>query len=71
MEATQQRELVLPYRKTCRKEVRQSLGAVLASGVGLKLKVMTLWTAICPASYGAVHRLYEKATGLDKIYDLD
>ncbi len=60
------------HRTACRKELRHRLWAGLTGrACGLKLKIMALWTAVWPASYGWVHRSYEKATGLDKIYDLE
>lgn len=64
-------ELVKPYRSECRKELRQRLGAILnCAECGTKLKLMALFTAICPWGYGLVHQLYAKATGIDKIYEI-
>lgn len=60
------------YRTDARKELRQRIWSVLTGKqCSLKLKIMALWTALWPASYGWVHSSYEKANGLDKIYDLD
>lgn len=66
-----QPDLIRPYRGKCRKELRQRLGAILrCESAGAKLKAMALWAAVWPASYGWVHGLYARATGLDKIYDI-
>jgi glycosyltransferase involved in cell wall biosynthesis len=65
-----QKELIAPYRKEMREELRSHLGEILKKS-GLKLKIMALWTAMWPWSYGFVHRIYMKATGLDKKYRLE
>ena len=71
MDAKEQPQLVKPYRRECRRELRQRLFSILrCSTVGSKLKLMALFTALCPWGYGLVHKLYAKATGLDKIYDI-
>lgn len=71
MQTDEQPELIRPHRRAARGELRSRLGEFLRARIGAKLKVMALWTAIWPASYGFVHRTYARATGLDKIYDLD
>lgn len=64
-----QKELIKPFRKEARKELRQRLWKALkGNACGSKLKVMVLWAAVCPWSYYAVHRLYAKVTGVDKKY---
>lgn len=64
-----QRELIAPFRQEARRELRQRLwGALMGSSCDQKLKIMALWAAIWPASYGWVHSIYAKATGLDKKY---
>ena len=71
MDAKEQPQLVKPYRRECRRELRQRLFSILrCSAVGSKLKLMALVTAICPWGYGLVHTIYAKARGLDKIYDI-
>ena len=71
MFAEEQPELVLPFREECRRELRQRLGAILrCSGVGLKLKLMALFTAVWPSGYGLVHRLYAHISGIDKKYEI-
>lgn len=71
MLAEEQRDLILPFRKECRRELRQRLISILrCPKCGAKLKLMALFTALCPWGYGLVHKLYAKATGLDKIYDI-
>ena len=71
MDANEQPQLVKPYRRECRRELRQRLFSILrCSAVGGKLKLMALITALCPWGYGLVHQLYARARGLDKIYDI-
>ena len=66
-----QPELVLPFRCECRRELRQRLMSILrCPAAGTKLKLMALFTAICPSGYGLIHRLYARVTGLDKIYEI-
>ena len=70
MQMDEQPELIRPHRKAAREELRSRLGEFLGAQIGIKLKIMALWTAIWPASYGFVHRVYARATCLDKKYDL-
>ena len=71
MSAEDQQELILPFRRECRRELRQRLGPILCCPeCGLKLKLMALFTAIWPSGYGLIHRVYAKASGSDKIYDI-
>jgi hypothetical protein len=71
MDGKEQPQLVKPYRSECRRELRQRLFSILrCSAVGSKLKLMALFTALCPWGYGLVHELYARARGLDKIYDI-
>lgn len=64
--------LIKPYRTQTRKELRSQLTRIITKReCGLKLTVMALWAAVWPASYGWVHKMYARITGLDKIYDLE
>lgn len=66
----QQREL-RECRNAARKELRQRFGKVLTgSSCSRKLKIMALWAAAWPASYGWVHQAYAKATGVDRKYEV-
>jgi len=71
MSLKQNRRLIISYRKSARTELREQLSSFLQANIGAKLKIMALWAAIWPASYGWVHSAYLKITGLDKIYDLE
>ena len=72
MHAGEYRDLVVPYRRAARKELRQRMGDILTGNAcGAKLKVMALWAAVWPASYGWVHRVYAKITGIDKKYAVE
>lgn len=72
MQPGDQRELIVPFRREARRELWQRLwGTLINRSCGNKLKLMALWAAIWPASYGCVHRVYAKATGLDKKYSVE
>ena len=67
-----QKELIAPYRKQTRKQLRRQLSRILMGNeCGMKIKMMALWAAVWPASYGWVHRAYARATGIDKKYDVE
>lgn len=67
-----QKELIAPYRKQTRKQLRRQLSRILVGkDCGVKIKMMALWAAVWPASYGWVHRAYARATGIDKKYDVE
>lgn len=71
MTARRQQILVVPFRDLCRKELRQRLKEIFkCEACGGKLKAMALWAAVWPKSYGVVHRIYARLTGVDKKYDL-
>lgn len=65
-----QEDLIAPYRKENRRDLRRHLGEILKK-CGWKLKIMALWAAVWPWSYGFVHEMYMKVTGLDKKYSLE
>lgn len=72
MEPGNQREMVLPFRTNVRKELRQRLPQILMGDFcSIKLKLMALWAGIWPWSYGFVHRVYARVTGLDKKYSVE
>ena len=71
MSSTQDPELIKPFRTYARKELRAKQKAVLCGKFSTKLKIMSLWASLWPTSYGFVHTLYAKITGLDKIYDIE
>ena len=72
MSVGDQKELILPYRRETRRELRQRLREILRCGeCGVKLKIMALWAALWPWSYGFVHRVYSRVTGLDKKYSVE
>jgi hypothetical protein len=71
MSADSNPELILPFRKECRRELRQRLSSILqCPGMGKKLKLMTLLTALCPAGYGLIHKIYAKLSGVDRKYEI-
>lgn len=72
MDLSDQAELIRPWRKQCRRQLRGMLPRVLGKGhFSVKLKIMALWAGIWPWSYGFVHRVYARITGLDKKYSVE
>ena len=65
-----QKELIKPHRKNARKELRKLLPEVITGNFSSKQKIATLWVSIWPASYGWIHTLYARVTGLDKKYEV-
>ena len=67
-----QPDFVKPYRKKVRRDLRDMLPIILKNKkLGKKVKMKALWAAVAPTSYGCVHKLYLRKTGLDRIYALD
>lgn len=63
-------EITKPIRTSARKELRNMLPEILKSSSYIKkFKIMGLWTVIWPGSYSIVHHMYERFTGIDKIYE--
>ena len=63
--------LIKTAQKEARKELRAKLDSVIKDKeCGFKLKIMALWAGIWPWSYGFVHRLYRKISGVDKKYEI-
>ena len=72
MDASENPQLILPFRKECRRELRQNLGRVLfGRECGVKLKIMALWASVWPWGYGMVHKLHGRITGNDRKYALE
>ncbi len=65
-----QPELIRPHRAMMRKELRSQLKDALFGRIGSKLKLMTLWAAVWPKSYSAVHIVYAHISGVDKKYSV-
>ena len=66
----EQRKLIEPYREEMRKELKERLPKILRQDYSVKQKIMAIWVCIWPASYGWVHKVYEKFAGLDKKYEV-
>lgn len=67
-----QKDLIRPFRNEARKELRQRLFDTLkGSACDRRLKIMALWAAVWPASYGWIHRVYARLTGVDKKYSVE
>lgn len=66
-----QKKLIAPVRKNAQRELRERLPAILAGNAcGMKLKVMALWAAVWPGSYGWVHRVYGRLSGVDRKFEV-
>ncbi len=63
-------ELIRPFRKNARKELRALLPEILREQ-SVSLKIKSIWASFLPTSYRIVHEIYMKLTGLDKIYDVN
>lgn len=63
-------QLIKPYRKQVRKELRSLLSVIIKGNFSIKRKIVTLWVAMWPWSYGAVHSFYGKISGIDKKYEV-
>lgn len=71
MSSGRQKELIRPYRREVRLELRQRLWRTLRGDeCHFPLKMMALWAAISPLSYGWVHIIYGKIRGYDKKYQV-
>ena len=65
-----QKELIKPYRKAARAELRQRMGNILKGNLGKGLKLQALWAAYLPTSYRWVHHLYARMKGTYNRYDV-
>lgn len=65
------KEIRKPCRKSARKELRGYFGKTIKSKISSKVKIMALWTAIWPWSYGFFHRTYGKLSGKTNEYMLN
>ena len=70
MNAKQQREMIIPYRKAARRELRKDFFKILRSDFRFKKKFMVFFVVVCPDLYTLVHTIYAKITGLNKKYDV-
>lgn len=65
------KDMIKPYRHAARKELRKLAPDIIHGDFSAKLKAQVIWAAVWPWSYGAVHRVYAKVTGLDKKYSVE
>ena len=64
--------LIVPERKKARKILRSSLSDILRNEyIGIKLKLMCIWTALSPQTYALFHAIYAKITGVDKKFSVE
>ena len=65
-----QPQLIKPHRTAARKKLRALLPQLLKGPYSKRTKLLSLWAALWPWSYSAVHKLYSKARGTDKKYEV-
>lgn len=63
-------QLIKPYQKRAKKELRVLMPEILKGKYSLKRKVFVLWASVWPWSYRAIHIVYAKITGSDKKYEV-
>lgn len=66
-----QPDMLKPIRQEARRELRHRIPQIMKLSCSAKIKVSALWVAVWPWSYGMIHRIYARATGIDKKYSLD
>lgn len=67
-----QGELIRPFRKEIRNELRTKLKLILSNSYMSKsVKIRAGWVVLFPDSYCWFHTLYAKITGLDKKYKIE
>ena len=67
-----QRELIRPFRKEIRNELRKKLMSILSNSYMSKsVKIKAVWVSLFPSSYRWIHTLYARITGLDKKYSIE
>ena len=70
--ATEQPELIKPYRKLMRAELMNKLTYIVRnSHFNKMLKLKSIWVSVFPSSYRWVHDVYAKVRGNDKKYDVE
>lgn len=65
-----EKNLIKPYRDAARKELRERFKEIWSQEYSIKQKVMTIWVIVWPWSYGMIHTLYSKVTGIDRKYEV-
>jgi glycosyltransferase involved in cell wall biosynthesis len=64
-------EKILLHRCAVRKELRKLAFDTIRGNFSIKQKIQVIWVSIWPWSYGMVHLIYAKLTGLDKKYSVE
>lgn len=57
-------------RKDARRIIQKKLPVILQGSYCKRLKIMALWTTICPLSYSFIHKIYLRITGNYKKYEI-
>lgn len=68
-ELGEHKNLVRPWRKECRKRLREMV-PLRDAHFPERIKIMALWAAVWPWSYSVVHKLYARIRGTDKKYEV-
>lgn len=72
LSVTEQSDLIKPYRKEIRAELRNKLTSVLSKPyISKTTKIKAVWASIFPTSYRWVHTIYARITGIDRKYSIE
>ncbi len=64
-----QKDLIRPWRKACRKRLR-ALIPLKGGHFPKRIQMLALWAAVWPWSYYAVHKVYARIRGTDRKYQV-
>ncbi len=71
MSYCEQKDLIAPYRRQARKTLRAEIGDVLKGQYcSRKMKIMALWAAVWPWSYGVAHAVVANLNGSAHKFDV-
>ena len=70
MPTREQKELVIPYRNSARKELRNLAMGIFKGHYSCKLKLQVAIAIISPWTYMGIHTLYARIRGTDKKYEV-
>ena len=64
-------ELVLPYRKQAREELKERLPAIIKGDYRTRTKLMAASAATVPGTYNKMHKIVSRVKGTDRKYETD
>lgn len=63
-------ELTAPHRESARQELRALVPTLWRDAYSPRTRLLSTWAAFAPRCYAAAHRLYARARGTDKKYEV-